>query len=127
MNSRWKRKEDGAKRKSFLSSMRRPRDNPRLDPRVNDLPYKDPVPATHVGTLTLVPRGLWFLPSIPRTTMRFSGERCCRPGEFTNAISYILSPCTGARDGRGGERRDYNQCTGRNGRLRGTSSHVNTL
>lgn len=30
--------------------MRQPGDNPRLDPRVNDLPYKDPVRATHVDS-----------------------------------------------------------------------------
>lgn len=30
--------------------MRQPGDNPRLDPRVNDLPYKDPTRATHVDS-----------------------------------------------------------------------------
>lgn len=30
--------------------MRQPGDNPRLDPRVNDLPYKDPARATHVDS-----------------------------------------------------------------------------
>ena len=44
------------------------------------------------------------------------------------ARSYILSPCIHRGEARrGGEGEDYNQCTGRNGRLRGTSSHVNTL
>lgn len=52
--------------------MRQAQDNPRLNPRVNGPLYKDPVRATHVDSLTLVPRGLWFLPSIPRTTMRSS-------------------------------------------------------
>lgn len=44
------RKREREGRERFLSSMRQPGDNPRLDPRVNDLPYKDPVRATHVDS-----------------------------------------------------------------------------
>lgn len=112
--SRWEGWEDEkSETEKFLSSTCQTEDNPRLGvaskrPRRTETRFEPP-------TSTLVPRGLWFLPSIPRTTMRFSANGVAGLEIHEPPCSYIVVP-----------RQGITLATRRNHERR-TSSHVNTF